>query len=306
MSDLETLIRQSLRGQAERAPSAKNVEQAVLKVAGASATGAPLKVKRPSTSRWLPVLSIAVVVALILAGATTLFRGDDSPPAPSATSGESIPVSTSDWRPGDPGAAAAIEGVLRVTESGCLYLETPWPGNARSDIVWPADWTARRHADGSAQLLDDNGRPVAQTGQYIASGGGEIPEPGNLVCEASTDGEAFTIMSEVAVVDDDHPTEPIPSAQPASWRLAPGEALDPAATTLSILVTEEECASGQSALGRILPPEILYSETSIEIRVYITPMQGADCPSNPETPFTVVLDQPLGDRELVNGNARGN
>ena len=67
--------------------------------------------------------------------------------------------------------------------------------------MWPADWTARRHADGSAQLLDDNGRPVAQTGQYIASGGGGISEPGDLVCEASTDGDVFTIMAEVTVTD---------------------------------------------------------------------------------------------------------
>jgi hypothetical protein len=45
---------------------------------------------------------------------------------------------------------------------------------------------------------------------------------------------------------------------PAHWELAPGESLAPPSQTVAVLVTELECASGQSPDERIVPAAILY------------------------------------------------
>lgn len=91
-------------------------------------------------------------------------------------------------------------------------------------------------------------------------------------------------------------------AEVAPWELAPGADLSPAATRIEVLVHEQGCASGTSAEGRIAPPTIEYGPETVIITLAVIPVTGgATCPGNPDTPFTVELDQPLGDRTLLDG-----
>lgn len=87
----------------------------------------------------------------------------------------------------------------------------------------------------------------------------------------------------------------------ADWYvdLAAGEP-GPETDTLPIFVHERQCASGQPATGRILEPVVDYGEDEVTVTIMVRTI-GGECPSNPLTPFTIQLDEPLGDRVLVDG-----
>jgi hypothetical protein len=92
---------------------------------------------------------------------------------------------------------------------------------------------------------------------------------------------------------------------PEQAEVAPWEsvgAVDPSATEIDVHVHERDCASGQPATGRIPDPEITYGEDVVVVTIRVIPPPGDQtCPSNPPTPFTLVLDEPLGDRTLLDG-----
>jgi hypothetical protein len=92
----------------------------------------------------------------------------------------------------------------------------------------------------------------------------------------------------------------------AFWRLAPGAAPDPAATELTVQVTERACAGGASAEGRIPAPTVEESADAVTITISVVALPGEPtCDPNPPTPYTVVLDEPLGDRTLVGAGGPG-
>lgn len=75
---------------------------------------------------------------------------------------------------------------------------------------------------------------------------------------------------------------------------------DPPATTVELLVMELGCNSGQDASGRVRAVEQVEAADTVELLVAVEPRTGdATCQGNPATPFTVTLDQPLGDRTVV-------
>jgi hypothetical protein len=88
-------------------------------------------------------------------------------------------------------------------------------------------------------------------------------------------------------------------------------ALDPAfreptasSTRLHLLVTEERCSSGQTALGRISPAFVFPAADEIRIQLFVQALpRGQDC-RNPAPPANVVVDLPeaLGNRTLRDGN----
>lgn len=87
----------------------------------------------------------------------------------------------------------------------------------------------------------------------------------------------------------------------AQWAIDPAARLTPEATEIPLLVGEVSCASGRSAEGRI-DVDVEYGEDVVVITARVRPLPGGqECPGNPPTPFVVSLDEPLGDRELVNG-----
>ena len=70
------------------------------------------------------------------------------------------------------------------------------------------------------------------------------------------------------------------------------------------MVTELACASGQPADGRIRV-DVPYGADTIGFDVRVIPREGAqDCPGNPDTPYLVPLDEPVGDRVIVSAFGR--
>lgn len=69
---------------------------------------------------------------------------------------------------------------------------------------------------------------------------------------------------------------------------------------IALLVTEHDCNSGQPATGRIELIELVETATTVELVIGVQPGTGGTCPSNPPTPFTVDLEQPLADRTILN------
>lgn len=91
-----------------------------------------------------------------------------------------------------------------------------------------------------------------------------------------------------------------PGGSAASWW--PTDLVAAETSQLDIEVRERACASGESAEGRILDPVIRSDEHTVVVSVFVRPLDGDQtCPSNPATPFTLDLDEPLGDRELLDG-----
>lgn len=93
-----------------------------------------------------------------------------------------------------------------------------------------------------------------------------------------------------------------PDLGTATWALADPE---PAATdtTFTALVTELACTGGQSSEGRVQSPIIDYGDEEIIVTFFVDPLPPGTytCPGNPSTSVTVDLDQPLGNRALMDG-----
>ena len=69
---------------------------------------------------------------------------------------------------------------------------------------------------------------------------------------------------------------------------------------IALLVTERECNSGQLAIDRIELIELIETKTTVELVIGVQPSTGGTCVSNPPTPFTVDLEQPLAGRTILN------
>ena len=88
----------------------------------------------------------------------------------------------------------------------------------------------------------------------------------------------------------------------ATWRVS--GTTDPTSTQLPLLVNETACASGRSAEGRI-KADVDYRSDAVVITIRVRPRGGdQDCPSNPDTPYLLRLDEPVGDRVLLDGGQR--
>lgn len=75
---------------------------------------------------------------------------------------------------------------------------------------------------------------------------------------------------------------------------------DPTAAVLDLLVWERACASGRPADGRVVLVSLEETDDQVRVHVGVRPVEGdATCPGNPPTPFSVPLEQPLGDRQVV-------
>jgi hypothetical protein len=73
-------------------------------------------------------------------------------------------------------------------------------------------------------------------------------------------------------------------------------------TVLHLLVMEQACHGGEDAEGRVEVVTMNQTDTSIELDIGVRPDTSSDawtCQTNPATPFTVELDQPLGERDIL-------
>lgn len=91
------------------------------------------------------------------------------------------------------------------------------------------------------------------------------------------------------------------------WRVDPDDSPRPDSVSIRLLLQERECVSGQEIGERLLGPEIVYTDEQILVSFAAEPPPGDafTCQGNPETPFVLDLDEPLGDRELIDGRDTG-
>jgi hypothetical protein len=88
----------------------------------------------------------------------------------------------------------------------------------------------------------------------------------------------------------------------SSWRLDPTHELGPEDSALRLLLTEQAFASGQTAQGRLLAPDLYLDGDELVLRMFVTPRPGYQTATrNPETPVRVALPEPLGQRPLSDG-----
>jgi len=87
--------------------------------------------------------------------------------------------------------------------------------------------------------------------------------------------------------------------QEAMWFLPADYVPDPASSTVVVMVQEVGCDSGTPP--RITRPRVELTGRTATIAVHTRArwMLSANCLGEPETPLTVNLGQPLGDRVLV-------
>lgn len=97
------------------------------------------------------------------------------------------------------------------------------------------------------------------------------------------------------------PRQDLGSLVPADLALT--EHPDPAADQLELQVYERACASGQSADGRVEIVEQELSDEQLSLVIGVQPQDGDQtCPGNPPTPLTIQLDEPLGERTVVDAS----
>lgn len=93
-----------------------------------------------------------------------------------------------------------------------------------------------------------------------------------------------------------------PGLGPARVAVDPARPIDPADTELGLLINELACASGEAPTGREVVPVVVETATTVTVTALVAPVAGgAECPSNPWHPITITLDEPLGDRQLLDG-----
>lgn len=116
-----------------------------------------------------------------------------------------------------------------------------------------------------------------------------------------------------ALPDSDEAQWKLSSAGPCALRADLGDlgaasvflgeaAVDSRSSTIELLVVEQACNSGQGAAGRV-SVEVETDVDEVRLVVGVKPRGGVQtCPSNPPTPVTVELDEPLGDRRVVDAS----
>jgi hypothetical protein len=88
----------------------------------------------------------------------------------------------------------------------------------------------------------------------------------------------------------------------ATWTFAPGQEIGPDTTEFVAMVTERNCASGQSSEGRIVGPMVDAHNDRVVVTFEVRPLGGEQtCPGNPPTAVTVRLGEAPGPRPLLDG-----
>ena len=92
-----------------------------------------------------------------------------------------------------------------------------------------------------------------------------------------------------------------------AWHLTPGQALTPASKSVNVEVDDSRCADGVPGADRLRAPQVAYAQRTVTIRLWAELSKGFHtCPSRVgegANTATIRLDEPLGDRSLVDGNA---
>lgn len=129
---------------------------------------ARVRVPFPRVRRYLGVgIAAALVGAAIVLPLWRLWplSGKHQEAKPAANATEIFMPTIPGWGNGN---QAAFHTVL-VERDGCIFGGLVPKGDAL--IIWPGGYSARWNADGTVEILDYEGRPVARTGEEITLGG---------------------------------------------------------------------------------------------------------------------------------------
>ena len=74
-------------------------------------------------------------------------------------------------------------------------------------------------------------------------------------------------------------------------------------TTIHLMVTEVDCASGREMGDALVGPQVVETETAVLVAFAAIPLsdQMVNCQGNPSTPVSIELSRPLGDRTIHDG-----
>ncbi len=92
----------------------------------------------------------------------------------------------------------------------------------------------------------------------------------------------------------------------ATWTIDPGAVVTAATRSFSVLVTRLGCADGVT--GDVLEPVIVTDANQVVITLSVDPLDPTldyTCPTNNANSLLVHLDEPLGNRSLVDGACLG-
>lgn len=240
-----------------------------------------------------------------------------------------------------PAARAAVVGALVLTLSGCAgggaqgsggppgsvlgedtydCMGFPVPASVLTDPV-PATGLG---PDGRAALAGVEVPPPSELGD-LAEWSVVTESPDRLVLVRALDepqdlggGDLRTHeLLAVEVVDASNVPPPgwalrawtscsfaVPGAGSATVTFDPDSPPDPTSAQVALLVTETRCNSGEDAEGRVEVIELRETADTVEVVLAVRPRDAgaADCQSNPPTPFVLELEDPLGDRELLDAS----
>jgi hypothetical protein len=172
MSRLDDLVRETLASHESEAPSDSTL------LADVRARSA----RRRSRARWTTGAAAAAVVAVI-ATLTQVHpfgsRGPAGlPPAAGPQQARVFPLPSDGWQPDDPAMAALAMGPFHAArlENGEVCA---WLGARFRPMLWPGGYRVRLHP---VQLIGPQGQVIANEGDILSSGGGEIPANGDTRC----------------------------------------------------------------------------------------------------------------------------
>ena len=97
---------------------------------------------------------------------------------------------------------------------------------------------------------------------------------------------------------------PPPGTSRAVWWPDPAARSPRRSRRLKLLATDPHCASGRPTGDRLLPPVVEEQPDAVMISFAATRLTGSQtCPTHPPTPYTVILDAPLGTRRLLDAGS---
>ena len=146
---------------------------------------------------YVLAVAIPVLIASLAFGVVALVSaGDDT------RSGTTVLLPVSGWGPGADAATTPIQGVLRLDDQNCVYLESGQDG-AQAGKVWPV-WPSGFHAyldHNRLTIYDSDDDAVAVDGNQVQMTGGLAPV-GNFATEPCLpeSGDVAVVQSEITVV----------------------------------------------------------------------------------------------------------
>jgi len=91
----------------------------------------------------------------------------------------------------------------------------------------------------------------------------------------------------------------------AVWKLESATDVVTSSTTFTALVNRLGCSGGVT--GEVLEPTIEVGETEVVVAFFVAALDSdleQTCPGNDEVPYEVILDEPIGQRQLLDGSCR--